>query len=312
MTSSSVRALPPSPLSMPDDAARSRFGTTVSAAGAADATRRRLTTLAVAERLSEAEALADAVEVVAARRSRHRDRRRHNGSRPAGRRREDLQAVHRRGIPAVRVRPHLPGGGFLRRLRGQCRAGLPQGRQGCGLGRAQGFSRLVRRDRVQPRPGDLPDRRDAGGAPGAVRRPARWRPASGAVRPPPAGRRPGHRPTGAVRGLDGQDRRGLRRRESRCRAVLLVLHTGTDRGGRGDRAAGRPAARAGVGDRADHHLGQHLRRDREPVPAAGRRSPWPRCSPRPTCPAAWSTSSPATRRRSPRTWPRTATSTRWT
>ncbi len=110
------------------------------------------------------------------RRRQHRDRRRHNASRPAGRRREDLQAVHRRGIPALRVGSHLPGGGFLRRLRRERRAGLPEGRQGCGLGRAQGFSRLVRRDGVQPGAGDLPDRRNAGGPARAVRRPARWRP----------------------------------------------------------------------------------------------------------------------------------------
>ena len=56
------------------------------------------------------------------------------------------------------------------RLPGQRRAGLPQGRPGRGRRRPQGVRRLVRRHRVQPGPGDLPDRRDAGGPARAVRR----------------------------------------------------------------------------------------------------------------------------------------------
>ena len=103
------------------------------------------------------------------------------------------------------------------------------------------FKALVDGDRLQPRPGDLPDRRDAGGAPGAVRRPARRRARERRGR---GGR--GDRPAGALRRLDRQAGRGFRRRESRCRAVLLVLHPGADRRRRGDRAAARPAARAGV------------------------------------------------------------------
>ena len=47
---------------------------------------------------------------------------------------------------------------------GQRRAGLPQGRPGRRGRGPQGLRRLVEGDRLQPRPGDLPDRRDAGGA----------------------------------------------------------------------------------------------------------------------------------------------------
>ena len=74
----------------------------------------------------------------------------------------------------------------------------------------------------------------------AVRRPARRAAPSDAGR----GRRR-DRPTGALRRLDRQAGRRLRWGQSRCRAVLLVLHPGADRGGRGDRAAAGSAARAG-------------------------------------------------------------------
>ena len=82
-----------------------------------------------------------------------------------------------------------------------------------------------------------------------------------------------HRPAGALRRLDRQAGRRLRWRESRCRAVLLVLHTGADRRRRRRRPAGRPAARAGLRDRADHHLRQLRGGDRRAGAAAGGRHP---------------------------------------
>ena len=68
------------------------------------------------------------------------------------------------------------------------------------------------------------------------------------------------RPTRALRRLDRQAGRGLRRRESGCRAVLLVLHPGADRRRRRRCAAATIRCSAwSVGDRADHHLRQHRR-----------------------------------------------------
>ena len=50
------------------------------------------------------------------------------------------------------------------------RAGLAQGRAGRGQGGPRRVRRLVRRHRLQPRPGPVPGRRDAGGPGGPVRR----------------------------------------------------------------------------------------------------------------------------------------------
>ena len=105
---------------------------------------------------------------------------------------------------------------------GQRALALPQGRPGRGRGRPQGFRRLVEGDAVQPRPGDLPDRRDAGGPAGASSSSCsdQWR------RVQDGGRGRGRRrdrPAGALRRLDRQAGRGLRRRQPGLRAVLLLL-----------------------------------------------------------------------------------------
>jgi hypothetical protein len=80
------------------------------------------------------------------------------GGRPPGRR-QDLQALRRRRVPALRVRPQLPG----HRHQGQAararRAGLPQGRPRRGERGQGGAARLVGRHGVQPWAGALPGRR---------------------------------------------------------------------------------------------------------------------------------------------------------
>ena len=60
------------------------------------------------------------------------------------RRPQDLQALHRRRVPAQRVRPLLRGHRRQGRLPRQRGAGLPQGRARRGRRRAQGVPRLVR------------------------------------------------------------------------------------------------------------------------------------------------------------------------
>ena len=71
---------------------------------------------------------------------------------------EDLQALRGRRVPALGVRPHLRGGGA------QHRAGVAQGPARRGPGRARRARQVGRDDRVQPRAGALPRRRDDGGA----------------------------------------------------------------------------------------------------------------------------------------------------
>ena len=84
-------------------------------------------------------------------------------------------------VPPLRVGPHLPAPRRRRSAAGQRRARLPQGRPGRRGRRPQGVRRLVGRDAVQPGPGDLPDRGDAGRSTGRVRRAAdpRRRPSVG-------------------------------------------------------------------------------------------------------------------------------------
>ena len=80
-------------------------------------------------------------------------------------RQEDLQALHRRRVPALRVRaaPTSPRGRTSRapRARTSATPSAPPAARLPGLGR---------RDRVQPRPGPLPRRRDARGPPRRPRR----------------------------------------------------------------------------------------------------------------------------------------------
>ena len=69
---------------------------------------------------------------------------------------QDVQALHRRRVPALGVGPHVRGAGAERRAR------LAQGRPRRRQGGARRAGRLGRRDRVQPRPGALPPRGDDG------------------------------------------------------------------------------------------------------------------------------------------------------
>ena len=222
---------------------------------------------------------------------RHRTERR-DADEPPGRH-QDLQAVSGRQVPAVGVRPHLPAPRRRRwRLHGQRRPGLPQGRPGRGRRRTQGVQRLVRHHRLQPGSGDLPDRRDAGRATRPVRRPATAdgaearRPVSRST-PPSTGwctTRAGPtnwRPSSAAANPVAGPFFSFSTPEPTGVVAAIAPHRGS-------------AAGSGLGGRADHHLRQRVRRDRRPARRRAPRSPWPRCWPPPTCPAGWSTFSPAT------------------
>ena len=78
-------------------------------------------------------------------------------------RQEDVQALHRRRVPALRVGAHVRGAGTERRAR------VAQGRARRGQGGARRAGEVGVGDRVQPRPGALPRRRDDGGAAAGVR-----------------------------------------------------------------------------------------------------------------------------------------------
>ena len=73
-------------------------------------------------------------------------------------RQEDLQAVHRRRVPALRVGAHLRGGGAERR------AGVAQGRARRRRRGARRAGEVGGGDGLQPRAGAVPGRRDDGGA----------------------------------------------------------------------------------------------------------------------------------------------------
>ena len=197
---------------------------------------------------------------------------------------EDVQALHRRRLPAQRVGPHVRDRERQGRLRRERRQGLAQGRPRCHRRRPRRPQGLGGRDRVQPRPGAVPHRRAARGPPRAVRRrdhPARGSQRGRGIR---SGRR-GDRSLGLVRGLDRQARPGHRQREPGRRSVLQHLGARADRRRRGHRAAGLVAARLRVGGRAPARHRQHGRRGRERAAARCRRSASPRCSRPRMCPA---------------------------
>ena len=83
---------------------------------------------------------------------------------------QDLQALHRRRVPALGERPHLRGDRHQGPVPRQRRARLAQGRARRRRRRAQGAARLGQGHGVQPRAGALPRRRGDGGPPRAVRR----------------------------------------------------------------------------------------------------------------------------------------------
>ena len=77
---------------------------------------------------------------------------------------QDVQALRGRRVPALGVGAHVRGRGP------QHRARLAQGPARRGPRRARRRRQVVRPDRLQPRPGALPRRRDDGGARGRARR----------------------------------------------------------------------------------------------------------------------------------------------
>ncbi|CAA9383626.1 MAG: Aldehyde dehydrogenase, partial [uncultured Nocardioides sp.] len=171
---------------------------------------------------------------------------------------QDLQALHRRGLPTLGVGPLLQGGRREGRLRGQRGHGLAQGRPRRRQRRAQGLRRLVLPHGLQPGPDPLSRRGDDGGPPPAVRRGGQ---AVGGPREPP-GRQGGRRvdrPPGLVRRLGRQDHPGHRQRQPGRRPLLQPLQPRADRRrGRGG-PAGLLAARAGQRHRAGRGDRQHRR-----------------------------------------------------
>ena len=91
------------------------------------------------------------------------------GRDPAHRGPQDLQAVHRRGVPADRERPLVPRQGRGRDAARQRLPGVAQGPARRRPGRPQGAARLGRQDRDEPRPGPVPRRRADGGPARPVR-----------------------------------------------------------------------------------------------------------------------------------------------
>ena len=192
------------------------------------------------------------------------------------------------------------------RLPGQRRAGLPQGRPRRGGGRA-------RRSAAGPAPRRTTGARSSTGSPRC------WRAAgtSSSTRSRPAGVAAPPRPVDAAidrwvwyagwadkiaqvyGGANPVAGPYFNLSSPEPTGVVGVLAPAT--------VAARPGQRDRPGDRDRQHL-VVLASERRRC----RRSPWPRCWPPPTCPAVWSTSSPAGRPRSRRGWPRTWTSTRST
>ena len=171
------------------------------------------------------------------------------------------------------------------------------------------FARWSGADRLQPRPGALPGGRGDGG-PARPSSPRRSPPARACRRP-----RPG--PPWTPRSTAGSGTPGGPTSWPRCSAgptrspgpyfdfsvpeptgVVAVL-------------APQQSSLLGPGQRAGAGAGhrQHRRRGDARRTGRCRRSPWPRCWPPPTCPAGWSTCSPATPPRSAPGWPSTPTST---
>ena len=79
------------------------------------------------------------------------------------RRPQDLQALHRRRVPALRVGPHLRGRRREREVPRQRRARVTQGRARRGRRGPERVREVVGGDGVQPRADPLPHRRDARG-----------------------------------------------------------------------------------------------------------------------------------------------------
>ena len=239
----------------------------------------------------------------------------------AGRRPQDVQALHRREVPAQRERPLLRG--VCRAVRCRCtprirfprtevprerRPGFAQGRPRCRRRRAQGAAGLGGGHGVQPRPGALPGGRGHGGAAGAARAGrARQRGRDGRARR--GDRVRGDRPVGLVRRVVRQVHPGARRAQPRGRPLLRHLGARGHRRRRGAGAAGLEPARPGVGRGAGDRVGQHRRGAHQRGPAAAGDHPGrvPRDVRRAR--AAWSTSSPAAPARWRRGSPATATST---
>ena len=223
---------------------------------------------------------------------------------------QDLQAVHRRPVPALRVGPLVRR---PRRRRDAARERGPRLAQGParrGPRRARRVPRLGGQDRHEPRPGAVPRGRAAGGPAGAVR--GRGRGGRGPRRRrPPASRSTARSTAGLVRRLGGQDLPRCWAPSTRSGAsyfdfsipeptgvVGIVAPESSSLLGLVSRLApvvvsGNTARRAGLGGAA-----------------AARRDARPRCWPRAMCRVASSTSSRASARSSCPGWRRTWTSTR--
>ena len=212
---------------------------------------------------------------------------------------QDVQALHRRCVPALRVGPHVRGRGPERR------PGLAQGRARCGQGGARGRypkwagATPYNRGQVLYR---LAEMMEARAADLARRAPA--------AREVEARDRSGR----LVRRLGRQAAAGARWLEPGRRPVLQLHRARADRRRRGPRA--RASRRSKGSSRASRRRSSAATPSSRSPPRRSRspRSSWQRRSPRATCPAASSTCSPATatswRRSSPRTWTSTRSTSR--
>ena len=173
-------------------------------------------------------------------------------TRRARRRPQDLQALHRRRVPAVRVGTHLRDHRRERQVPRQRRARVAQGRARRGRRRE---GRASRSGRARPR---TTAGRSSTASPRCSRGGERSSSTKCVEADEPAeahrgeGRRRGDRPVGLVRRMERQDRAGARLVESRRRIVLRLLGARADRRRGGARAAGVVAARARLGRRARH------------------------------------------------------------
>ena len=206
-------------------------------------------------------------------------------------------------FPRSRVRPLLRGHRRQGRLPRQRRAGLPQGRPGRRRRRPQGVRPAGPARTAYNRGQVLYRVAEMHGGPARRSSSTRSRAGEGlSPRKARGRRRRGHRPLGLVRRLGRQARPGPRRRQPGRRAVLQLLAARADR--RRRRRSRRRTRRCSAWSACvapaivtgNTVVVRGVRRR-----GRCRRSPSPRCSPPPTCPAAWSTCSPAPRPRS-RPW----------
>ena len=210
---------------------------------------------------------------------------------------QDVQALHRRRVPALGVGPLVPGRTTrpAQLLAHAAQASRKDVRDAVVAAR-KALPGLVRRDRLQPRPGALPRRRDARGAP---------RRSSPPRSPPPRALAAADAlaPRSTPRSTAGSGTRAgpTSSRRSRGRRTRSPVRTSTSRcpsrpaSSRSSRRRTRACSASCPCSRPVLCTGNTAVVVASRGAARCRRSRSPRCSRRRTCPAASSTCSPASR-----------------